>query len=128
MQNSIKKGSNRKSNTLRRTEDLISKSKGRIQKLNRKNYKLLTLPKILRPIFKIYIFKDNLFLYLLRNNLYRILDKSIKDAKVRKLVKLEILKAPKGTFSEFICLFNNLKKELYMISDKEHYNSIYVIE
>ena len=123
MQNSITKTNIKRSNTLERTEVLISKSKGRIKKLNIKKYKLLRLPEILIPRYRIYIFKDNLFLYLLRNKLYRILDNSIKDTKVRKLIKLEILKAPKGTFSEFICLFNDTKEELYRISDIKYNNS-----
>ena len=128
MQNSIKKVSNKKSNTLEIIEVLILKSKSRIKKLNRKKYKLLRLPKILSPIHRIYVFKDNFYLYLLRSNLYRILDKSIKAPIVRKLIKFEILKAPKGTFSEFVRLFNDLKEELYRISDIEYYNPIYVIE
>jgi len=128
MQNSIRKASNKKSNTLEIIEALILKSKSRIKKLNRKKYKLLRVPKILSPIYRIYVFKDNLYLYLLRNNLYRILDKSIKDPIVRELIKLEILKAPKGTFSEFICLFNDLKEELCRISDIKYYHSIFVIE
>ncbi|MFX0136040.1 MAG: hypothetical protein ACFFDN_20535 [Candidatus Hodarchaeota archaeon] len=128
MQNSIEKANNKKSNTLEIIEALISKSKGRIKKLNRKKYQILRLPKILSHIYRIYVFKDNLYLYLLRNNLYRILDKSIKDPLVRELIKLEILKAPKGTFSEFVCLFNDLKEELYRISDIEYYHSIYIIE
>ncbi len=128
MQTSIKKASNKKSNTLEIIEALISKSKGRIKKLNRKKCKILRLPKILSPIYRIYVFKDNLYLYLLRNNLYRILDKFIKDTVVRELIKLEILKAPKGTFSEFVRLFNDLKEELHRISNIEYYNPIYVIE
>ncbi|MFX1391250.1 MAG: hypothetical protein ACFE9Z_14385 [Promethearchaeota archaeon] len=58
------------------------------------------------------------YLYLLRKNLYRILDKSIKEPNFRKLIKTEILKAPIGTFSEFFILFNDLKREIRENSTK----------
>ena len=57
------------------------------------------------------LLKDNLQLYLLRNLLYRILNKCLTQDKIRKLVKMEILKAPERTFSEFIDLYNELRRE-----------------
>lgn len=93
-------------------EYLILKYKKRIEIINKKQFKLLTLLKKLYFLSKIFLFKDHLYLYLFSKNLYRILDRSIEDANFKKLIKTEILKVPKGTFSEFLNLFNDLKNEL----------------
>lgn len=93
-------------------EYLILKYKKRIGIINKKKFKLFTLSKKIYLLAKPYLFRDYLYLYLLRKNLYRILDRSIKEANFRKLINQEILKAPKGTFSEFVNLFNDIKREL----------------
>ena len=92
-------------------ESIILKYKKRIEIINQKRFKLFTLSKKLYILSKPYLFRDYLYLYLIKKNLYRILDRSIDEANSRNLIKTEILKVPKGTFSEFLNLFNDLKNE-----------------
>jgi len=121
----ISKDIKKQTSALEATEALILRCKRRIEINNSKKYKLDMYSKKLLSIFKIIYFLDNLYLNLLRNNLYRILNKSVIDSKVRKLVKLEILKAPEGTFSDFVKLYNDLKEEISKSSRKECGNSNY---
>ncbi len=92
-------------------EAVLLKYKTRVLKKKRKKLKLLNYPIPLRNILRFTFFKDNIHLYLLRKIVYRILDRSIKDHNVRKLVKREILKSPEGTFSEFVKLYKELRNE-----------------
>ncbi len=108
----IKKDIEKQGKTKEIIEYLILKYKKRIEIINKKKFTLFTLSKKLYILSKPYLFRDYLYLYLLRKNLYRILDRSIKEANFKKLIKNEILKAPKGTFSEFLNLFNDIIKEL----------------
>ena len=82
----------------------------------RKLRKLLNFQGNFNKRMKISFLNDNLQLYLLRNLLYRILDKCITVPKIRELVKIEILRAPEKTFSDFVHLFYELKKELDFVS------------
>ena len=116
----IRKHFKDQNNTLGIIESLILKYRRRLEILTRKNYKLFTFFKKISYISKLFVLTDNLYLYLLRNNLYRILDKIIKDANFRKLLKDEILKAPEGSFTEFVNLFNDIKKESYKLSKIEY--------
>jgi len=108
----IKKDIEKQGKTKEIIEYLILKYKKRIEIINKKKFTLFMLSKKLYILSKPYLFRDYLYLYLLRKNLYRILDRSIKEANSKKLIKNEILKAPKGTFSEFLNLFNDIIKEL----------------
>ena len=101
-----------KSNTLDNIEAIILKYERRFKMLLRKRSWLLELSRKLCPTSKILFLKEDLYLYLLRNNLYRILNNSMKNTNIRKLVKKEILKAPKGTFSEFKRLYSEITNEL----------------
>ena len=83
---------------------------------DRKMQKLLNFQGNDNKRLKFSILNDELQLYLLRNLLYRILNKCIPQAKIRKLVKIEILKAPEGTFSDFVYLCEELKRELKIVS------------
>jgi len=109
----LKKDIEKQANNLEIIESLISKYKKRLLIRNKKWFNLFTISEKLFYVSKVFIFKDNLCLYLLIKKLYRILDRSIKDFNLRNLIKNEILKAPKGTFSEFVNLFNLIKKEFY---------------
>ncbi len=60
----------------------------------------------LRVISNLHVFSDVLCLYLLSSNLYRILNRSIKDANIRKLLKLEILETPE--FQEYCVRLNQI--------------------
>jgi len=63
------------------------------------------------PDSRLFLFKDKLYLYLLKRNLYKFSDRNIKNTIYKKLVKLEFLKAPKGTITDFLKRFNELKEE-----------------
>ena len=101
----------KKSDMLKIIEAVLLKYKTRVLKKKRKKLKLLNYPIPLRNILRFTFFKDNIHLHLLRKIVYRILDRSIKDHNVRKLVKREILKSPEGTFSEFVKLYKELRNE-----------------
>ena len=65
------------------------------------------------PEFRIFVFKDKLYIYLLKSNLYKFSNRNIKHTIFKKLIKLEFFKAPKGTITVLLKLFNELKEELY---------------
>jgi hypothetical protein len=108
----IKKQINKRIGTLELIESIILTYDQIAIKRNDTNLNLLNFHQNFNK--KIYrsLLKDNLQLYLLRNLLYRILNKCLTQDKIRKLVKMEILKAPERTFSDFIDLFNELRREL----------------
>jgi len=81
-----------------------------------KNKKKLNFHQKINKRLKLSFLKDNLQLYLLRNLLYRILNKCITQSNIRKLVKMEILRAPERTFSDFVYLWDELKRELKFVS------------
>ena len=87
-----------KSNTLDNIEAIILKYERTFKILLRKRSWLLELSRKLCPTSKILFLKEDLCLYLLRNNLY------IKNTTIRKLIKPEILKAPEF---RVYCLFLN---------------------
>ena len=68
--------------------------------------------------FKTKLIGDNLYIYLLRNYIYKIVDEIIKEYNLRELIKEEILKVPITTFSEFLELYFELAEELTRISNK----------
>lgn len=65
------------------------------------------------PDSGLFVFKYKLYLYLLKSNLYKFSDRNIKNTIFKKLVKLEFLKVPKRTITDFLKLFNELKEDLY---------------
>ena len=65
------------------------------------------------PDCRLFLFKDKLYLCLLKSNLYKFSDRNIMDTIFNKLIKLEFLKAPKRTITDFLKLFIELKEELY---------------
>jgi len=95
-----------------KVEDLVIRCKNIEVEKSKKKVWILHFSKKLQFLLKILPLKENVSLYLLRNNLYRILNDSIKNSDIRKLVKKEILKAPRGTFSEFKRLFSEIINEL----------------
>ena len=123
--NLTEKKNRNNSKTLEIIENLVHKYRIRVENAHEKIQKLLNISENSIYILELYLLKDKMQLYLLRNNLYRILNKSVIDSKVRKLVKLEILKAPEGTFSDFVKLYNDLKEEISKSSRKECGNSNY---
>jgi len=78
----------------------------RIETINKRSYQFYRLSIKLRAISFLFVFNDILYLYLLRSNLYRILNRSIEVTNVRKSIKLEILKAPE--FQEYCVEFNHI--------------------
>lgn len=110
--NSLREKNKEKFSIIESIEEVIQKYENRINKTTIKKQELINISEKIIRLLKFYFFKDNLHLYLLRTHLYRILNKSILDPNLRKLVKSEILKAPKGTFSEFVKLYYELKGEL----------------
>ncbi len=103
---------NKNRSVSKKIEDLVSKYKNLEIEKSKKKAWTSHFSKKLQYFLKIFPVRVNVSLYLLRNNLYRILNNSIKNTNIRKLVKKEILKAPKGTFSEFKRLFSELTNEL----------------
>ena len=83
---------------------------------NKKRVNLLNFHQKISKRLKLSFLKDDLQLYLLRNLLYRILNKCITQSNIRKLVKMEILRAPERTFSDFVYLYDELRKELNLVS------------
>ena len=65
------------------------------------------------PDSRLFAFKYELYLYLLKSNLYKFSNRNIKDTILKKLVKLEFLKVPKRTITDSLKLFIELKEELY---------------
>jgi hypothetical protein len=102
---------NKCNGTLGLIESIISTYNRRMINKNRNMLKLLQFQGNLNKKLKFTLLNDEVQLYLLRNLVYRILNKCIPQSKVRKLVKMEILRAPGGTFSDYVHLCDELKKE-----------------
>lgn len=103
---------NKERDVTQKIEDLVNKCKNlEVEKSKKKTWSS-HFSKKLQYLLKILPLKENVSLYLLRNILYRILNNSIKNSNIRKLVKKEILKAPRGTFSGFKQLFSEITNEL----------------
>ena len=83
---------------------------------NKKRVNLLNFHQKINKRLKLSFLKDDLQIYLLRNLLYRILNKCITQSNIRELVKMEILRAPERTFSDFVYLYDELRKELNLVS------------
>ena len=66
------------------------------------------------PDSRLFVLKDKLYFDLLRKNLYKVSNRSIKDAIFWKLIKLEITKTPKGAIANFLKLITKLIEELYI--------------
>ena len=81
------------SNTLEKINVLVLQNNRRIETNNKRSYQFFRLSKKLRIISILFIFNDCFYLYLLRSNLYRFLNRSVKVTNNWKLIKLEILKA-----------------------------------
>ncbi|GAH04447.1 unnamed protein product [marine sediment metagenome] len=83
---------------------------------NKKRANLLNFHQKINKRLKLSFLKDDLQIYLLRNLLYRILNSCITQSNIRKLVKMEILRAPERSFSDFVYLYDELRKELNFVS------------
>ncbi len=94
---------------------LVLQNNQRIEIINKRSYQFFRLSKKLRPISIFFVFNDSFYLYLLRSNLYKFLNRSIKDTDFRKLIKLEILKAPE--FQEYGVIFNLIIKLVISIME-----------
>lgn len=108
-------------------EKTVNKYKIRMAFKNMKTVKILLSSKKSKIILKISVFKDNLYIYLLKNYIYRILNKILKDSKSLELVKKEILKAPRGTFTKFLELYNDITQELQKTDNRDSMNIDYII-
>jgi len=86
-------------NTLEKNNVLVLQNNRRIEIINKRSYQFFRLSKRLRTISILFVFNDHFYLYLLRSNLYRILNRSVIVTNNWKLIKLEILKAP--AFQEY---------------------------
>ena len=64
------------------------------------------------------LLEDNLYIYLLRNYIYKIIEEIIKEYNLQELIKDEILKVPITTFSEFLELYFELAEEITALSKK----------
>ena len=104
-------------------EKLVIKYKMRIAFKNKKKAKIILSSKKVKQFSKISLFKENLYIYLLRKYIYRILNKFLKDSKLSELIKEEILKAPRGTFKEFLELYNELTQEIQKTYNRD---SVYI--
>ncbi|TKJ26774.1 MAG: hypothetical protein CEE42_04145 [Promethearchaeota archaeon Loki_b31] len=96
----------KKSNILEKINVLVLQNNRRIKTINKRSYKFFRLSKKLRTISILFVFNDQLYLYLLRSNLYRFLNRSIIVTNFRKSIKLEILKALE--FQEYCVYFNHI--------------------
>ena len=112
----IKNKINKRLGTLELIESIVLTYDKIVNKRNNSSLNLLNFHEKFNKTVNRSLIKDNLHLYLLRNLLYRILNKCLTQDKIRKLVKMEILKAPERTFSDFIDLFNDLRGELNTIN------------
>ncbi len=93
-------------NSLEEINMSVLQNNRRIETINKRSYQFFRLSKKLRTISFLFVFNGHLYLYLLRSNLYRILNRSIEVTNIRKSIKLEILKAPK--FQEYCVDFNHI--------------------
>lgn len=110
------KNIHKRDDTLELIEALIIMYNKITTKKNKQKLNLLYFHQKINKRIKLSFLKDDLQLYLLRNLLYRILNKCITQSNIRKLVKMEILRAPEGTFSDFVNLFDELKQESKFVS------------
>jgi hypothetical protein len=85
---------------------LVLQNNRRIETIDKRSYQFFRLSKKLKSISILFVFKDLLYLHLLRSNLYRILSTSIKVTNFRKSIKLEILKALE--FQDYCVEFNHI--------------------
>jgi len=90
-------------NTIEKINVLVLHNNRRIETINKRSYQFFRLSKKLRTISILFVFNDHFYLYLLRSNLYRFLNRIVKVTNNWKLIKLEILKAP--TFQEYCVAF-----------------------
>ncbi|MFW9866602.1 MAG: hypothetical protein ACFFEN_10945 [Candidatus Thorarchaeota archaeon] len=125
--NFIEMKNKKNSNTIEIIEDISRKYWLRVKQAQVKIQKIINSSENSIYILRLFLLMDKIHLYLLRNNLYRILNKSVLDIPVRKLVKSEILKAPEGTFTDFVKLYNDLKEELHNPSKEEYHNINYTL-
>lgn len=107
---------NKRNDTAELIEAIIIAYNKIIISKNKKWLNLLNSHQKINKRIKLSFLKDDLQLYLLRNLLYRILDKCITQSSIRKLVKMEILRAPERTFSDFVYLCDEIRKELKLVT------------
>lgn len=108
-------------------EKKVIKYKIRITFKNKKKTKIIISSKKSKLFLKISLFKENLYIYLLRKYIYRILNNLLKDSKLSELIKEEILKAPRGTFKEFLELYYELTQEIQKTSNRDSVDIDYII-
>ena len=98
-------------------ENYLSTYNNKIAIILAKKFQLLLNNSLLRKfVIKISLFKEVFGLFYLRIYINKALNKILIDKNLRKLIKSEILIVPRGTFTEFINLYNELKKELESLS------------
>ncbi|MFX1556642.1 MAG: hypothetical protein ACFFC9_05270 [Promethearchaeota archaeon] len=90
--------------------------------LEKKSHCLLKKSFLKKITCKISQFRDALDLFYLRIYINKALNKILTDTNLRKLIKSEILNAPRGTFSEFLNLYNELRKEFKTLFQVERKN------
>jgi len=93
-------------NTLEKNNVLVLQNNRRIETINKRSYQFFRLSKKLRTTSILFIFNNCFYLYLLRSNLYKFLNRSVIVTNNWKLIKLEILKAP--AFQEHCVDFNHI--------------------
>ena len=107
---------NKRNGILDLIEAIIMSYNKTIANKNKKKLNLINFHQKINKRLKLSFLKDDLQLGLLRNLLYRILDKYIIQSNIGELVKMEILKAPERTFSDFVYLYDEIRKELKLVS------------
>jgi len=107
-------------------EKTVIKYKIRMAFKNNKKTRIIISSKKSKLFLKISLFKENLYIYLLKKYIYRILNKLLKDSKLSELIKEEILKVPRGTFKEFLELYNELTQEIQKTSNRDDIDYIIV--
>ena len=96
-------------------ESLIESTKYYFDKTNSLYLEyLFSSPNLIRLVKSNYC---KIVLYALRTYLYTIINKYIKEIRIRETVKKEVLRVPIGTFTEFLSLFDELKQEERLLSD-----------
>jgi len=115
MLNLLISGLKKNYNALEKVNVLVLQNNRRIEITIKRNYQFFRLSKKLRTISILFVFKDHFYLYLLRSNLYRFLNRSIKDTDIRKLIKLEIQELTE--FQEYCVYFNLIIKIVISIME-----------
>ncbi len=128
--NDLSKNKEKNKHRMERISEIIEKTvikyKTRMAFKNNKKTMIIISSKKSKLFLKISLFKENLYIYLLRKYIYRILNKLLKDSKLSELIKEEILKAPRGTFTEFLELYNELTQEIQKTPNRDDIDYIII--